>query len=75
MNEFRLAQDGMRPPGVTGWWERIPETLTPDQQQALLRAAADPTISHRAIMLVLRQWELNVTASQVGHWRRNHYAV
>lgn len=72
MDEFRLAQDGMRPPGVTGWWERIPTTLDEDRQTQLVRAAADPTISHRAICLVLRQWGLDVTMAQVGHWRRTH---
>lgn len=72
MDEFRHAQSGMRGTGVRGWWERLPEALTDDQRDMLMRAAADPTISHRAIVIVLGQWGLTVTMAQVGHWRRTY---
>ena len=72
MDEFRAAQKQVSKPGVRGWWEvAIPE-LEPDQQERLASAAANRTISHRAIATVLTSWGHEVTEQQVGHWRRNH---
>ena len=69
MDEFRQVQSELTKPGVKGWWDRLNIS---DKQRADLEAAADdPTITHKAIAIVLERWGMTVTPTQVGHWRRN----
>ena len=74
MDEFRRAQSELkRPNGYRAWWQTLNIT---DQQRADLEAAgADPTISHRAIHIVLQSWGCEVTIGQIGHWRRTHMGL
>ena len=74
MDEFRRAQSELkRPNGYRAWWQTLNIT---DQQKADLEAAgADPSISHRAIHIVLKSWGCEVTVGQVGHWRRTHMGL
>lgn len=74
MDEFRQAQQQLkRPNGYRAWWETL--DLTDEQRQALMAAGADPTISHRAIHIVLQRWGCQVSIGQVGHWRRTHMGL
>jgi len=70
VDEFLEAQQAMKTPGMDGWWARA--DLTDDQWKSLLDAAQAREISHRAIATVLAKWGVQVTAAQVGHWRRTH---
>lgn len=70
MNEFVEAQNELAGPGTTGWWERA--VLTDEQRAQLHEAAADPSITDRAISIVLVRWGVDVNAGRVGYWRRNH---
>ncbi len=72
MDEFRQAQQEQSKPGTPGWWEIVLPQLTADQVTSLEQAAADRTISHRAIATVITRWGHKVTEQQVGHWRRTH---
>ena len=72
MNEFREAQRQLKGPGMIGWWEDVLPRLSPEQETALRAAAADRTISHRAVKVVLERWGFPVTLAQIGHWRRTH---
>ena len=69
MDEFRQVQSELTKPGVRGWWDRL--EVSDQQRQQLESAADDPTISHKAIAIVLERWGMKVTPTQVGHWRRN----
>jgi hypothetical protein len=71
MNEFLEVQASYGNPGTSGWWERVLPELTPDQNQSLHEAAANPLISHRTISVVLNRWGFKVSPGQIGHWRRN----
>jgi hypothetical protein len=71
IDEFREVQATKKGPGVTGWWDEVLPRLEPDQANGLIEAAADPSISHRTISIVLGRWGFKVSAAQVGHWRRN----
>lgn len=74
MDEFEQKQATLRRPnGYLPWWDRI--GLTDDQRAALMRAGANPAISHRAIFMVLADWGFEVTIGQVGHWRRTHMGL
>jgi hypothetical protein len=68
VDEFKQVQAGLGKPGTLGWWERL--ELPPEQAEALDAAGRDPSISHRAISIVLERWGVKVSAVQVGHWRR-----
>lgn len=72
LNDFEVAQQQERGPGVVGWWERVIPELDEDRRAALLEAGASPAITHRAVAKVLTNWGYPVTPAQVGHWRRNH---
>jgi hypothetical protein len=72
VDEFKQAQQEVSKPGTPGWWEIVLPVLTGEQLQALEVAAADRTISHRAIATVITRWGHKVTEQQVGHWRRTH---
>ena len=72
MDEFREAQRTLKGPGMSGWWEDVLPRLSGEQETALLDAAADRTISHRAIKVVLDRWGFSVTLAQIGHWRRTY---
>lgn len=69
MDEFAQVQSELGKPGVLGWWERL--DLPDEKRQQLFDAGADPSISHRAISIVLSRWGLKVSPMQVGHWRRS----
>lgn len=68
MDEFRQVQSELGKPGTAGWWELL--DLPEDKRESLEAAGADPTISHRAISVVLGRWGVKVSQQQVGHWRR-----
>jgi hypothetical protein len=70
MDEFAAAQKELHKGGVSGWWETT--DMGADQWTQLIEAARNPRISHRAIATVLNRWGVEVTVSQVGHWRRSH---
>ena len=72
MDEFRAMQNQMRRSGVSGWWDHVLPAVDDARRDSLMAAAADPTISHRAIVAVLGNWGFEVTMAQVGHWRRTH---
>ena len=72
MDEFLAAQQSLRTPGVSGWWVEVLGAIGEDRKASLLAAAGNPRISHRAISTVLGQWGFEVSAPQVGHWRRTH---
>lgn len=72
MDDFRTLQMSMRSSGCAGWWEDVIPQLDEKRHEDLLGAAADRHISHRVISIVLGQWGFDVSAAQVGHWRRNH---
>ena len=68
VDEFAEAQQSLSKPGVAGWWDRAPFS---DEQWARLNAAADdPSISRRAIAIVLASWGMDVSVTQVGYWRQ-----
>jgi hypothetical protein len=71
-DEFREVQTGLRGPGTVGWWENVIPSLDEVQSGALMEAAASRDISHRTIATVLGRWGFEVSAAQVGHWRRTH---
>jgi hypothetical protein len=74
MDEFREAQSILkRPHGYKAWWETL--DLTDRQREDLMAAGADPDISHRAILIVLKQWGHKVSLGQIGHWRRTHLGM
>lgn len=74
MDEFRQVQSELkRPNGYRAWWELL--ELTPEQRESLMTAGADPTISHRAIYIVLQRWGCQVTLGQIGHWRRTQLGM
>ena len=74
MDEFRKAQEGLkRPNGYRAWWELL--DITDEQRESLMAAGSDPTISHRAIFIVLERWGCQVTIGQIGHWRRTHLGM
>ena len=70
--EFVQAQEALKPPGVTGWWVQVLDEVDEGRREALLRAARDRSISHRAIAVVLQGWGYPMTRERVAHWRRNH---
>jgi len=72
VDEFKQAQQEVSKPGTPGWWEIVLPQLTSEQLDGLTVAAADRTISHRAIATVITRWGHKVTEQQVGHWRRTH---
>ena len=72
MDEFLAAQASLKRPGVTGWWEKVLDEVDDERAAALLAAAADPDISHRAIAVVVSGWGFDVSREKVAHWRRNH---
>jgi len=57
---------------MCGWWVQAESELTVEQWGSLVDAAAARDISHRTIATVLRQWGIEVTPGQVGHWRRTY---
>lgn len=69
---FRDAQQTLKGPGVSGWWENTLPALDDVQREALYEAAVDSRITHKAIAIVLTSWGHPVTGQQVGHWRRTH---
>jgi hypothetical protein len=71
-DEFREVQSGLKGPGTVGWWEHVLPELDEVQAEALAQAAESREISHRTIATVLGKWGFEVTAAQVGHWRRTH---
>jgi hypothetical protein len=71
VDEFRAAQESLKGPGMPGWWDRVLPQLDAGQLERLQAAAADSTISHRAIAVVLGQWGHDVNVAKVSHWRRN----
>ena len=72
MNEFEQVQSTRDRPGVTGWWETVIPELSEQQRTDLFAAGAHRGISHQTIRVVLGQWGFEVSASQVGPWRRTH---
>jgi len=72
IDEFAEVQAALKGPGTAGWWERVLPELDPERLDALMRNAADRTISHRTISVVLDRWGYPVTVAQVAHWRRTH---
>jgi len=72
VDEFLAAQAALKAPGVAGWWVEVLADLDPERKASLLAAAASPKISHRAIAVVLSGWGYQVSAQQVGYWRRSH---
>jgi hypothetical protein len=70
MDEFKQAQQELRKGGRSGWWETA--DMSAEMWDSLINAARDPQISHRAITTVLNRWGVEVTLSQVGHWRRSY---
>ena len=73
VDEFEQVQSQAKP-GTQGWWDRVLPDLTPEQAEKLERAAGSRSISHRTISIVLGQWGFDVSAAQVGHWRRSRGA-
>jgi hypothetical protein len=71
MDEFLAVQASQKPPGTSGWWDRIIPELPDDQRVSLEQAADNRDISHRTISIVLGRWGHKVSPSMVGHWRRN----
>lgn len=72
MEEFLQAQEALKRPGVAGWWVRVLEDVDQERRDALLAAAENREISHRAIAVVLERWGYRVSREQVAHWRRSH---
>lgn len=72
MDEFREAQANLKRPGVRGWWVKVLDEVDEERAAALLAAAADPNISHKAIAVVVSGWGFPVNREKVAHWRRNH---
>jgi len=72
LDVFRQVQEELRRPGVAGWWVEVLEELDDDRRTALETAAADRTITHRTISVVLERWGYQVTPARVAHWRRTY---
>jgi hypothetical protein len=72
VDEFLQVQNTLGRPGMSGWWEEVLPALSEERRVSLEQAAADRRISHRTVSVVLGQWGFQVSAAQVGHWRRNH---
>ena len=72
LSEFFEVQVQSGRPGTAGWWEQVLPYLDEERVNSLYAAARSREISHRTIAVVLGQWGYEVTAQQVGHWRRNH---
>ena len=71
MDEFQQVQSAVKS-GTRGWWEDVMPRLSDEQADKLRDAALSRGISHRTISVVLGQWGFEVSAAQVGHWRRTH---
>jgi hypothetical protein len=72
VDEFLEVQNGMPRSGIGGWWEDVLPALDQAQTESLFAAARNRAISHRTIGTVLGRWGFEVSAAQVGHWRRNY---
>ena len=72
MDEFLAAQTEGGKPGTTGWWEKVLPQLTDEQKASLMEAARSDVIAHSTISTVLGRWGFQVSAPQVGHWRRTY---
>jgi hypothetical protein len=72
VDEFAEVQAGLKGPGISGWWEDALPALDDQRRASLLDAAVNKNISHRTIATVLTKWGFEVSAAQVGHWRRTH---
>jgi hypothetical protein len=72
VDEFLQVQAEKKGPGVAGWWEAVLPQLSDEQRASLHDAAHTPSISHRTIGIVLGRWGFQVSAAQVGHWRRGY---
>lgn len=68
LDEFHTAQAALRGPGVLPWWQTI--NLTDEQHTKLDAALRDPSITSRAISVVLHQWGHEVNPRKVGDYRR-----
>mgnify|MGYP001146198674 CR=1 FL=1 len=72
----KLPGDVLPAPRARRFHSGVHQLNVTDQQKADLEAAgAGPTISHRAIHIVLKSWGCEVTVGQIGHWRRTHIGV
>lgn len=68
MDEFAAVQASIGKTGVPGWWEKF--DFSDEQMERLRAAGQNPSISHRAISIVLGNWGYKVSPQQVGNWRR-----
>ena len=68
IEEFVEAQAKLSRGGPRWWWDDAP--LNGVQREAIVEALLRPDVSDRAVRIVLGNWGVPVTLSQVAHLRR-----
>jgi len=68
LDEFLKVQATLPRGGHRFWWDHT--DLSDDQKDAVLQAIARPDVSDKAVQIVLTNWGVKVTKSQVAHLRR-----
>jgi hypothetical protein len=68
LDEFLKVQDTLPRGGHRWWWDAV--DLTGDQKDAVVEALGRPDVSDKAVQIVLGNWGVKVSKSQVSHLRR-----
>jgi transposase len=68
LDEFLKVQEGLPRGGHRWWWDAA--DLSDDQRAAVVQALARPDVSDKAVHIVLGNWGVKVSKSQVSHLRR-----
>jgi len=68
LDEFLKVQETLPRGGHRWWWDEV--DLSADQKDAVLQALQRPDVSDKAVQIVLGNWGVKVSKSQVSHLRR-----
>jgi hypothetical protein len=68
LDEFYKVQATLPKGGHRFWWDDC--DLTVEQRDAVVEALSRPDLSDRTVTIILNQWGVKVTKSQVSHLRR-----
>jgi transposase len=68
LDEFLKVQATLPRGGHRWWWDEA--DLSDEQRDGVRQAFARPDVSDKAVQIVLTNWGVKVTKSQVSHLRR-----